>query len=124
MADVVYGDAVEGVGMSVLPRKDSGRLVRVGLETCVCPAVVGDVDTVGGDPGTFGVILSGPRHCEGRGTLGGRQGCDAAGRSATSMVLTTVAVFSGALVSKTTDACWLIVVPVMRLALGWTVYWT
>ena len=47
--------------------------------------------------------------------LVGRPGVDGVG---------TRAVFSGALVSKTTDACWLMVVPVVRPALGWTVYWT
>ena len=41
-----------------------------------------------------------------------------------SMVLVTVGVSSGALVSKTTAAWALIVVPVARSAFGWTVYWT
>ena len=41
-----------------------------------------------------------------------------------SMVLVTLAVSRGALVSKTTPACCTIVFPVVKPALGCTVYWT
>ena len=44
--------------------------------------------------------------------------------TAVSMVLRAVFVAMGALMSKTTEACWLILVPVVRLDLGSTVYWT
>jgi hypothetical protein len=44
--------------------------------------------------------------------------------TAASIVFAAVFVEIGALISKTTEACWSMAVPVTRPPLGWIAYWT
>src|SRR5262249_32065341 len=78
VADVVGGDAVEGVGVLV-----GAGVSRRGLGCRRLPAreravVVGDVNGIGGDGGAASVVLAGPGHGDAD-RAEGRQRRDAAG---------------------------------------------
>ncbi len=121
-AERIGRDAVEGVGVAGLAGECGRGRRRRRLPDRVRAAVVGDVDVVAGDA-RAGAVGARPAYREGRLRVAGSGATLLVGGPA-SMVLATVGVAIEALVSKTTDACWLMAVPVARPGLGWTVYST
>ncbi len=79
IADVVGGDAVEAVGVTIIARERGRGLRGVGLPERVRSAVFRVVDVVEREARAAGVVLARPGHGKAGCRLGGRQRADAAG---------------------------------------------